>query len=85
MIEIPIIGKKVLDIKHGTQWGDTLEFSNEWVSRLDRKWAKWSLIIHYTIDVPTRLSSEEKALYKSLLELQWGKKWEKGFLGSIFE
>ncbi len=84
-LEIPIIGKKVLDIKHGTQGGDTLEFRDEWVPRLDRKWAKWSLIIHYIIDVPTRLSSDEKKLYIALLELQGGKKAGKWFFEAIFE
>jgi molecular chaperone DnaJ len=85
IIEIPIIGKKTLSVKHGTQGMDTHKFSNEWVARLDRKWAKWDLIIHYTIDIPTRLSSDEKKLYSALLELQGGKKAEKWFFEKIFE
>jgi DnaJ-class molecular chaperone len=28
------------------------------------------LIIHYVIDIPTKLSSDEKKLYSALLELQ---------------
>lgn len=37
MIEIPIIGKKPLDIKHGTQPGTILTFREEGLPRLDRK------------------------------------------------
>ncbi len=85
IIEIPIIGKKAIEVKHATQWSDTQKFAGEWVSRLDRKWAKWDLIIHYIIDIPIKLSSDERKLYSALLEIQWGKKAEKGFFESIFE
>jgi DnaJ-class molecular chaperone len=84
-IEIPILGKRTLDIKHGTPWNETLKFRDEWLPRLDRRGLKWDLIIHYEIDIPTKLSSEEKKLYSALLEIQSGKKMEKGFLESIFE
>jgi molecular chaperone DnaJ len=83
-IEIPIIGKKTLSVKHGTQGDDIQKFSSEWIARLDRKWSKWDLIIHYSIDIPTKLSSDEKKLYSALLELQGGKKAGKGFFESIF-
>jgi len=85
IIEIPIIGKKTLEAKHGTQGDDILKFSHEWVPRLDRKGTKWDLIIHYIIDIPTRLSSDEKKLYTALLEVQGGKSGGKGFFESIFE
>ncbi len=85
IIEIPIIGKKTLEIKHGTQGEDIEKFSHEGIPRLDRKWAKWDLIIHYVIDIPTRLTGDEKKLYSALLELQGGKKAGKGFFESIFE
>jgi molecular chaperone DnaJ len=84
-IEIPIIGKKTLQIEKWTQWDDIVKFANEGLTRLDRKWAKWDLIIHYVIDIPTKISADEKKLYSALLELQWGKKAPKGFLESIFE
>lgn len=85
MIEIPIIGKKTLIIQHGTQGEDIEKFSHEGIPRLDRKGTKWDLIIHYVIDIPTRLSNDEKKLYSALLELQGGKKAGKGFFESIFE
>lgn len=84
-IEIPILGKKVLSIGKWTQWDDTLKFANEGLSRLDRKGAKWDLIIHYVIDIPTKISADERKLYSALLELQWGKKAPKWFFESIFE
>jgi molecular chaperone DnaJ len=84
-IEIPILGKRTLEIKHGTQGSETLKFRDEGIPRLDRRWTKGDLIIHYEIDIPTKLSSEEKKLYTALYEIQNGKKMEKGFLESIFE
>lgn len=84
-IEIPILWKRNLDIKYGTAGGETLKFRDEWLPRLDRRGMKWDLIIHYEIDIPTKLSSEEKKLYTALLEIQGGKKMEKGFFESIFE
>ena len=83
-IDIPILGKKTLTVKHGTQSDDAERFTWEWVARLDRKGAKWDLIIHYTIDIPTKLSGDEKKLYSALLELQGGKKAEKWFFDNLF-
>ncbi|GAB0174161.1 MAG: molecular chaperone DnaJ [Candidatus Altimarinota bacterium] len=84
-IEIPILGKRALEIKHGTSSGETLKFRDEGFPRLDRRGMKGDLIIHYEIDIPTKLSSEEKKLYTALLELESGKKMEKGFFEGIFE
>ena len=84
-IEIPILGKKSIDIKHGTQWGETLRYKGEGLERVDRRGMTGDLIIHYVIDIPTKLSSDEKKLYSALLELQWGKKAPKWFFESIFE
>ena len=55
------------------------------MTRLDRRGTKGDLIIHYIIDIPTKLSGDEKKLYSALLELQGGKKAEKGFFEKIFE
>lgn len=84
IIEIPIIGKKSIEIRHGTQGSDTHKFAGEWVARLDRKWMKGDLIIHYTIEIHTKLSGDEKKLYSALLELQGGKKAEKWFFENLF-
>lgn len=84
VIEIPIIWKKELHIKSGTQWGDVLKFSWEWIERIDRRGSKGDLLIHYTVDIPTKLSSEERKLYEALLHIQGGKKAEKGFFTWLF-
>jgi molecular chaperone DnaJ len=84
MIDIPIIGKKPLDIKAGTQGGTTIRFREEWLPRLDRKWQKGDLIIHIEIEIPTKLSSDQKALYEALLKTEWGKKMKKWWLEEIF-
>jgi molecular chaperone DnaJ len=85
IIEIPILGKKTITVKHGTQGEDIEKFTGEWVSRLDKKWAKGDLIVHFIIDIPTKLSSDEKKLYTALLEIQGWKKTEKGFFDTIFQ
>jgi DnaJ-class molecular chaperone len=46
---------------------------------------KGDLILHYIVETPTRLSSEQRKLYSALLEVESGKKMEKGFFESIFE
>ena len=85
ILDIPILGKKTITVKHGTQGEDIFWFANEGAPRLDRKGLKWELIVHVVVDIPTKLSSDEKKLYSALLEIQWGKKAEKGFFESIFE
>ncbi len=84
-IEIPVLGKKSLSIKAGTQHDTEILYKHEGMPSVQRKWSKWHLIIHLVIDIPTRLSSDEKKLYAALLELQWGKKAGKGFFEGIFE
>lgn len=83
-IQIPILGKKTLSIKHWTQHDTEITFRWEGIDSVERKWVKWNLIIHLSIDIPEKLSTEEKKLYEALLECQWGKKMEKWWLESIF-
>lgn len=84
MVEIPILGKKPLDLKSGTQSGTVLTFREEGLPRLDRKGHKWDLYIHIDIDIPTKLSKDQKALYEALLQIEWGKKMKKGFIEGLF-
>jgi molecular chaperone DnaJ len=76
-IDIPIIGKRDIDIKWGTQHDTQITFRGEGIERLDRNGGRWNLIIHIQIDIPTRLSSDQKKLYEALLQSEWGKmkKW----------
>ncbi len=84
-LDIPILGKKTITIKWGTQHDTELLYKHEGMPSVQKKWAQWHLIIHLMIDIPTRLSSDEKKLYAALLELQGGKKAGKWFFEGIFE
>jgi molecular chaperone DnaJ len=83
-IEIPILGKKSLSIESGTQSGVQVRYRGEWIARLDRKGHKGDLIIEIIIETPTKLSSEERALYEALYEIESGKKVKKWFFDGLF-
>ncbi len=82
-IDIPIIGKKTLHIKPGTQNDTEILYKQEGIDSVERKGVKGHLIIHLIIDISTKLTGEEKQLYEALLVCQ-GKKMEKGWLGNFF-
>jgi molecular chaperone DnaJ len=84
-IDLPILGKRTIDIKSGTQHGLVIAFRDEGMERLDRKWGIWSLMIHIEIDIPTKLSGDQKKLYEALLQSEGGKMkkgWMEEFFGS---
>ena len=76
-IDLPILGKRSIDIKAGTQHGLVIVFRDEGMERLDRKWGSGSLQIHIEIDIPVKLSSDQKKLYEAILHSEGGtmKKW----------
>lgn len=84
-IDIPVLGKKTITIKPGTQHGTEILYKQEGIPSLQKKWSHGHLIIHLLVEIPKKLSRDEEKLYTALLELQWGKKAEKGFFESIFE
>ncbi len=84
VLDIPVLGKKKFVIKPGTQWGTTTLFRGDWVSRLDRKGAKWDLIIHIEVAIPTKISQDEAALYGALLQAEAGRKLKKWWIESLF-
>jgi DnaJ-class molecular chaperone len=77
MVEIPIIGKKPLDISAGTQHGTEITFRDEGLPRLDGRSGKWSLILIIEVEIPRKLSGDQKKLYEAILQSEWGKtkKW----------
>ena len=83
-LDIPILGKKVMNIKGGTQSWMNLIFRNEWAPRLDRKWTKWDFIVHVEVIIPTKLSSDEESLYHALMQIESGKKMKKWWLDGFF-
>ena len=84
MIEIPIIGKKPLDISAGTQPGTEVTFRGEWLPRLDgRGQHKWDLILHIEVEIPKKISGDQKKLYEAILKSEGGK-MKKWWLEDIF-
>ena len=84
-IEIPVLGKKSLHIKHGTQHNTEVVFKHEGLYSLQRKWYRGNLIIHLVIDISRKLSEDQKKLYEGLLYTEWGKKLKKWWLDSLFD
>ncbi len=84
-IDIPILGKKTLLIKNGTQHNTEIVFKNEWLHSLQRKWHKGNLIIHLIIHIPRKLTDDQKKLYEGLLQSEWGKTMKKWWLDSLFD
>lgn len=83
-LDIPILGKKTITVKSGTQPWANIIFRNEWVSRLDRKGTKWDFIIHIEVVIPTKLSKDEESLYDALLQIESWKKMKKWWLDGFF-
>lgn len=82
-IDIPVLGKKTLTIKSGTQYGTEILYKHEGMPSVQKKWSQWHLIIHLMIDIPTRLTDDQKKLYEALLQTEWGKKMKKWWLDGI--
>ena len=83
-IDLPILGKRTLDIKAGTQHGLVITFSGEGMERLDRKWSTGNLRIHIEVDIPTKMSGDQRRLYEALLQSEWWKMkkwWMEEFFG----
>lgn len=83
VIAVPILGKKDIDIRSGTQTGTEIIFKGEGLPRLDHAGRTGDLIIHLNIAIPTRLSADEKKLYEALLIAEGGKP-KKGWLEELF-
>ncbi len=83
LIEIPIIGKKPLDVSAGTQSGTTHTFRDEWFTRLDRRGVRWNLVLHIEVEIPKKITSDQKRLYEAILQSEWGKT-KKGWLEDLF-
>jgi molecular chaperone DnaJ len=78
MIEIPILGKKPLDIEAGIQGGTEITFRDEGLPRLDGRGAhKGNLILTIEIEIPRKLTTDQKKLYEAILQSEWSKlkKW----------
>ena len=84
-IEIPVLGKKSLHIKSGTQHDTEVVFKHEGLHSLQRKWHRGNLIIHLMIEIPHKLTDDQKQLYEALLHTEWWKQLKKWWLDSLFD
>ena len=69
-VEIPTLnGTKTLEIKPGTQPGDTYRFKGEGVSHL-QAYGQGDLIVEITVQTPTNLNNRHKELLKEFAEIE---------------
>jgi molecular chaperone DnaJ len=64
-INIPVIGKRTIEIKAWTQTQDTLKITWDWVKHIDSD-AKWDLFINIDIKIPKKLGKKERELYEEI-------------------
>ncbi len=64
-INIPIIGKRNINIPAGSNHGDVISFYGDGVKDVQRD-HKWDLLITLTIKVPKKLSSKEREFYENI-------------------
>ncbi|MFK7779916.1 MAG: DnaJ C-terminal domain-containing protein [Candidatus Gracilibacteria bacterium] len=62
---IPIIGKRIIDIKAGTQNGTILKIGGDGVKHIDSD-SKGDLFIDIKIKIPKKLSKKERSLYEEI-------------------
>jgi molecular chaperone DnaJ len=72
-IEIPtLIGKKMIDIKKGTQHGDILRLRGEGIPSL-RNGSRGSQIVQFSIRIPTHLNKKQEELLREFAKVETGK------------
>ena len=64
-INIPIIWKRTIDIKAGTQSETILKIKWDWVKKINNE-SKWDLFIKLIIKIPKKLSKKERNLYEEI-------------------
>ncbi len=82
-IDLPVLGKKTINIDAWTQHDTIMRFRSEGMEIVWR-WTKGDLLLHIAVITPQKLSSDEKKLYEALLECQSWKKMEKSFWENLF-
>jgi molecular chaperone DnaJ len=72
-IEIPTLtGKKMIDIKKGTQYGDILRLRGEGIPSL-RNGSRGSQIVQFSIRIPTHLNKKQEELLREFAKVETGK------------
>lgn len=76
-INIPIIGKRNIEIKAWTQVWTTLKISWDWVKKINSD-SKWDLFIELSIKIPKKISKTEREFYEQIAKekkLNVNKSW----------
>lgn len=76
-INIPILGKRIIEIKAWIESGSIIKLAQDWVKYIDRD-KKWDLFIKVNIKIPKKLSKKERELYEEIAKenkIEVNKKW----------
>lgn len=76
-------GEKTISIPAGIQCNETIKLKGEGIPYLGRNGQKGDHIVVVDVVIPTKVSEEEKQLYKRLYEIKSGKKFKEGILNKI--
>lgn len=66
-INIPVIWKRIIEVKPWTQPWTILKISWDWVKHIDSD-SKWDLLLDIIIRIPKKLSKKERDLYELLAQ-----------------
>ena len=64
-INIPVIWKRTIEIKAGTQVDTIIKLSWDGVKHIDSE-SKWDLLIHIEIKIPKKLGKKERELFEDI-------------------
>ena len=85
-IEIPTITRETVNLKipGGTQPGERLRIKGHGLPRADG-YGRGNLVVQIQVDVPKKLTTEQRELLEKFDELESGKKGKKNAKKTIFE
>ena len=69
-INIPVIWKRKIEIKAGTEHWNILKIASDWVKHIDSD-RKWDLLLEIEIKIPKKLSKKERWLYEEIARERW--------------
>jgi molecular chaperone DnaJ len=76
-------GETELTVPPGTQPGTVLTLEGKGVPRLGNPVSRGDHLITILVDIPTKVSQEERELLEKLVQIR-GDRTSKGFLGGLF-
>ena len=69
-VNLPIFGKKTINIHNGTAHGTIITHRGEGISSVSDASRMGDILFHIEIEIPKRLSHDERNLYEALFELE---------------